>query len=330
MFWSRVPQSPRRPLWSFLYIVGILLLAHPAGTTPIGAVEPLPLELSVTPLATQTRAGVPIELEVRLRVQPGTQVEPIDFSQQLGEWQVFEQTESKPLPGSTEQRWHLSIATFQTGEVPVPALVVKFKLPKGKPGEFRSLPVTVRVAPLPKKNGDQAGLPRGLKPLWGMISWWPWILFLVGLALALSALVWYERRHAAARSLEPTRPARPPEVVARERLAQLRASGLVGQGAWKAFYSELSDILRRYLEGRFQLPATDRTTYELMHELRSTAAKRQDLAVVREVLESSDLVKFAKDRPTALQAESELIAVAELVDRTTFAPAEPEGSEAQA
>lgn len=71
----------------------------------------------------------------------------------------------------------------------------------------------------------------------------------------------------------------------------------------KEFHSALSDTVREYLEAAFHTPALERTTAEILRQLR----KRQDLAsdrqlLVQELLEHCDLVKFAKFRPEAAEA----------------------------
>lgn len=65
----------------------------------------------------------------------------------------------------------------------------------------------------------------------------------------------------------------------------------------KEYYLELSDILREYLEGRFNIPAKENTTIEILQSLRSGMMQDDEKSMLKEILEISDLVKFAKWKP---------------------------------
>jgi len=64
-------------------------------------------------------------------------------------------------------------------------------------------------------------------------------------------------------------------------------------------YTPLSDILRRYLEQRFQLPATTATTPEFLRALRYGASplSESQRGMLGNFMEQADLVKFAKVEP---------------------------------
>jgi len=111
-------------------------------------------------------------------------------------------------------------------------------------------------------------------------------------------------------------PLRPPEDIAREALDELAASGLAASGEVKAFYIRLSDILRRYIEGRFGIPAMDRTTAELLPEIRRHPELGRMAPEVRAFLDDCDLVKFAKYVPVAEDLSADLARARRVVDET--------------
>ena len=97
---------------------------------------------------------------------------------------------------------------------------------------------------------------------------WVWWLLAVAAALVVGGVVaWFVRRRLARRSdeLAPPPPP-PPHVVAWERLQ--RALGLIHEA--EQFCTEVSHIIRVYLEERFDLHAPDRTTEEFLIELQSS------------------------------------------------------------
>lgn len=89
----------------------------------------------------------------------------------------------------------------------------------------------------------------------------------------------------------------PAHVQALKDLNELERQKLWQKGQIKEYYIRLSDILRLYLERRFGFLALESTTSEIMdyfmHYISSTEITKQ----LREVLELSDLVKFAKFVP---------------------------------
>jgi hypothetical protein len=124
---------------------------------------------------------------------------------------------------------------------------------------------------------------------------WPYLAAL-GIALAAAAVVIVRRRRRAV-AFELGSAGRPPGDVALEALAGLRRSPVAANGPWKAFYTELSDIVRRYLARRFGIDAPDLTTTEILREITRGEASEAARAALREVLTAADFVKFAKGSP---------------------------------
>lgn len=117
----------------------------------------------------------------------------------------------------------------------------------------------------------------------------PWITAGVGLlllgAVVLGLLLWLRGRR------PDVTPPLPADERARRDLLALKAGDTADEGA---FAYRLSAILRRYLEERFGFMAWRMTTQEVLRAMPSELiAQRPVEAAVREVLEASDLVKFA-------------------------------------
>jgi hypothetical protein len=114
------------------------------------------------------------------------------------------------------------------------------------------------------------------------------------LLIALGAYLTVRRLGRKRRGPELPATARPPLEVALERLRSLEARRLIEQGQIKTLYSELSEIVREFLEHRFAVPALERTTSEIQWELRNLSISSEQRAAVRSLLDYGDLVKFAK------------------------------------
>jgi len=156
--------------------------------------------------------------------------------------------------------------------------------------------LTITIEEVPAGSKDQGDI-RAIKGVIGPTAWSPWWwVLLVVLVAAASAYVWMKRKKMI--QGPPPPPPIPADVTALEKLKALAETDWLTSGKAKEYYSAISDILREYLEKAFAIRALERTTGELMRDLRrksEISTERQ--AELRELLETCDLVKFAKFRP---------------------------------
>lgn len=146
---------------------------------------------------------------------------------------------------------------------------------------------------------------------------WPW-LALVTVAVAAAGLfggraflAW--RRRARRESAYD---------VARARLERLLGRPRPTGELVDAFYVELSDIVRRYLEDRFELRAPELTTEEFLASVgESPDLSRDHQALLRSFLREADLVKFAGLQPSNDDIERSLDAARRFLEETREEPA---------
>jgi len=119
---------------------------------------------------------------------------------------------------------------------------------------------------------------------------WLW-LALIGSALLLVALIWWFKRRKPVVAL-PVIPPLSPLGIALAALQKLKAANLPVE----KFYTQLSDIVRQFIEGRYGLRAPERTTEEFLAEAR---LPEQYMVLLQTFLQEADLVKFARHRPGA-------------------------------
>ncbi len=97
----------------------------------------------------------------------------------------------------------------------------------------------------------------------------------------------------------------PPFELAKKQLVELDQKQLWQNNKVKEYYSELTDILRNYIEKELQVPAMESTTIELINELKTDDIwkklenPKETLTKLNDLLKESDLVKFAKMKPVA-------------------------------
>ncbi|MBO60810.1 MAG: hypothetical protein CMO63_02395 [Verrucomicrobiales bacterium] len=171
---------------------------------------------------------------------------------------------------------------------------------------------------------------RGIKGAVDIPTGNEWVLWLLG-ALAIFVVVlvvaWFVRRHLAKRNVElAPPPPPPPHVIAWRQLQD--ALGLIHEA--EQFCTEVSLIVRVYLEGRFNLHAPDRTTEEFLFELQSSNRLVNDhKELLREFLGECDMVKFAKAEPPETELRRLHEAASRLVGETQprLSEANEEGGE---
>lgn len=95
----------------------------------------------------------------------------------------------------------------------------------------------------------------------------------------------------------------PAHILALGELGELESLGLLKEHKIKEYYSNLSDILRRYLENRYEFLALESTTDEILKEVKAVIYKTEHFKDIKEFLTDADLVKFAKASPEEYQHE---------------------------
>ena len=128
---------------------------------------------------------------------------------------------------------------------------------------------------------------------------WPWWAgMLLVLALAFVAWTWRSRRNAAldegASHPADKTPARPPHEVALEALDRLIAKKAWQRGEAKEVQAEASLVIRRYLEGQFNMRAAEKTTDEVVAMLGASRVPSGWHDRLARALAQADTVKFAK------------------------------------
>jgi hypothetical protein len=239
-----------------------------------------------------------------------------------------EEGEETPAPGAPRKTtFHLQAQVFETGETAIPALRIGWKGPGDAAGSVITDPLPIRIVSVLKGESPE---PADLKPPVGLPPPpFPWgqAAGLALAALAAAAGIWFwirRRRPAAAAPSAPPAPAIPPHETAYRELERLLASDLLERGRIKEFHVELADIARRYLAGRFEIETLERTSEEVLDDLRRARVGSEPLRVVHRFFERTDLVKFARHVPSPDEIRGTVELAYELVDRTKLsAPARP-------
>nr|WP_299170717.1 BatD family protein [uncultured Allomuricauda sp.] len=158
---------------------------------------------------------------------------------------------------------------------------------------------------------------------------WMWILFiLLGLLIVGGLVYWFFLRKKPLTE-EEKEALLPPYDRALLELKRLENSRYLIQDEYKKYYSELTDIVRSYLEEDVHVSAMESTTGQLIAKLEmlkdAGELKLEDdtIAQFQKILETADLVKFAKSKPPTSTAEEDRKLVEQIVVKTHDALPEP-------
>lgn len=147
-----------------------------------------------------------------------------------------------------------------------------------------------------------------------------YVLLAILLLGAVAGLWWWFRRRK-----QPAAPAIPPSTIARDEL--MRARDLMTAELQLQYMARVSDILRSYLEERFQLPTTRQTTREFFTTLAQGKAGYSELKRHRDelksCLEQCDLAKYAHRSSTIENMQDMEASILRFVNRTEQPAAEP-------
>lgn len=198
-----------------------------------------------------------------------------------------------------------------------------------KAGEetYLTNPISIKIVDMPVDTTQQA--ITDIKNVYQPPIDWMFYLTIVGsilLALLLLALVIYlVNKYLKSRKnkdtdpeLEPIDPRKAHEI-AYEELEVLRQKQLWQSQQFKAYYTELTEILRRYISNRYAIDAMEQTSDDIISEFRRNKElkeKKEEIKLLSDVLQVADLVKFAKWQPLPDECERSFHQVTQFIDNT--------------
>lgn len=332
------------------------------GTTaapPAGAISKVteagPVKVTVTVWPPEPRLGDPIHVRLTAQSQEGVAVDLPYQETTLGRFDVVTYARSETRTGATRvQVQDYELDAPSSGRHRIPPFRLEMLDPRATgagsgsgsgsgAGGRATAPVEILTEEVPIQvkeiEAAQAGAalpaPRGtLPPDVGGWPWWAWVAVGLGaawIALGVALVVRLRKRRAVRLKIGAYE-------RAIERLRILEDRGAPAGDAADAWFVELSSIVRRYLEGRYDIRAPELTTEEFL----AVASRSAELTLAHRELLSSfmaqcDRVKFAGYRPDAAESLATLDAARGFVedtrlrateDRAASAPAAPAPREA--
>ncbi len=267
--------------------------------------------------------------DVRI-IQPGPGIN-------LGMFEIKSYNFHKPVQKGDRiiERYDYVISVYDTGRYQIPAYPLAYFLSDtaSKPHIIEAPAITIYVKSLLK--GEKKHTLKDIKPPLSVpFNYRFWIrmavlVLLVAALLYLLYLLW-KRKRERGYVFTPPPPPPPAHEVALRALRKLYESDLLDKQQYKEFFSQLSEIIRAYLEGRYYMKALEQTTGEILKDLPQEVRQDKTLYdMLKDILTVSDLIKFAKYVPAQEETERIKREAVDFVQQTkiVFIPEETETQE---
>jgi hypothetical protein len=188
-------------------------------------------------------------------------------------------------------------------------------------------PISIKIVDMPIDTTQQA--ITDIKDIYQPPIDWMFYLTIAGytiLAVLIIALIIYLlNKYLKSRNTnqsepqpEPIDPRKAHEIAYGE-LEALRQKQLWQSQQFKTYYTELTEILRRYISNRYAIDAMEQTSDDILSEFRRNKElkdKKAEIKLLNDVLQLADLVKFAKWQPLPDECERSFHQVTQFIDQT--------------
>ena len=198
----------------------------------------------------------------------------------------------------------LTLTSFDSGYYPIPPFIFHYKKDKDTNDytvETQALLLTVNTIPVDTTKGfkeikNRLDANYSFGEFWEVYKWY----VIGGLALLLiiaALIIYFIKRKKVVPVIVEKIVKRPAHEIALEALRALENEKFWQQGFVKKYYSELSDIIRTYIENRYGIIAMELTTDEILYHFNRTPINTEAKEKLSHLLKLADLVKFAKVQP---------------------------------
>lgn len=264
----------------------------------------------------QVAVGKPFALDLTLKAPYGSIVEMNPFmadtlSAQIDILKRGELERTADADSNIIVQQQLTLMTFDTGYIQVPSLQLSTLNAFTDPIQLYSTTISVDTTQAFRPLMPPIEHPVTMKEAF------PWLLGLLILVI-VGLAVWYFVKHRKPRldeNGEPVKgPVMPPYDKAIGDLESLKQQKLWQAGKLKEYYCGLTDIVREYIEGQFQVNAVEMTTDDILREVRELHFDETLYGKLKGTMELADLVKFAKYSASALESDNAMSDMTDFVN----------------
>ena len=209
------------------------------------------------------------------------------------------------------------ITSFDTGRYELPPFVFKSKIENF---ETRTLYLDVITYDEDLTNAQLTDLTDNYEPPFNWVRFWLYFAIVLGVlgTFALAYYIYKVVQEIKENNIveEEVVDNRLPHEIALEELEKIKSEKLWQKGDAKRYYTELTDTLRDYFTRRFNIPAMEMTSSEILRALKYDKDAHEVLERIRQIFDVSDMVKFAKMEPMQDDNEMSIVNAFFIVNKT--------------
>lgn len=249
-----------------------------------------------------------------------------------GKVEIVEQTAADTIVDKETKtiRHTWAITAFDEGLYPIPAQKV---MVDGKALTTEALALKVITLDVDTLHPENFYPPKDVQN--NPFMWQEWLpLLWIFIGIQVFVLILYivlrllQQRRSLLRKLKPIKKLLPHER-AMKAIDVLKSEKSIVETDEKAYYTSLTDIIRQYLEERFEFNAKEMTSSEIVANLYARGEKHM-LSELQELFDVADLVKFAKFQTLLDEKDKNLLDAIKYIDDTKKIPTEEEKKEENA
>jgi hypothetical protein len=283
-----------------------------------------PVDLSAEVDKAVAYPGDVITFTLRASHSPDISLELPEITDTLSEFHIIASDYPQPVRegGQLVVERSYKLQAEAAGSYVIEPIEVFYTLPAGQRAMARTPKIFIEVESLLAKQAEASDIRDIKPPMPVRPSYWMFfllIIVLVAVFVALfvaRALLERGKRRKLARKLA----SRPAHEEALDALAALLRKRFIEKGKMREFCYEISEIFRRYIQARFGITALDLTTEEILPRIENNGIIGEPMKpLVREFFTNTDVVKFAKYRPTREEMEKIIDATRTFVEATKVA-----------
>jgi len=275
--------------------------------------------------------GDRVTYTLTIQHEKGLHIEQPGPGANLGQFEIkdYHIEDSVEKDNLVTQQFKYEISVFDTGSFVIPPFPVAFSESdtSRKYQLIQSEPIEIFVKSV--LTSEDAEIKDIKPPISIPFNYRKWILYgSAGLLIIAGTLLvlYIIRQRKRGIPLFRKEVIRPAHEIALEALAELKPEWqqMLENGGHKLLFTRLSEIMRQYLENRFFVKALEETTYEIIESLKDLELSGEAERQAQEILELSDLVKFAKYIPQKDETQSIFEKIGLFIEETkiVFEPVE--------
>jgi len=145
-----------------------------------------------------------------------------------------------------------------------------------------------------------------------------WITLVIILIAFILLITWLAKKYIKKEPIKIfEKPKEAAHLIALRRLNKLREEKLHQKGKVKDFYTELSNIIRAYIENRYNFLALESTSTEILFVFENKKLLESEaMQIIKQLFYTADMVKFAKYLPTQNSNDRSLDLAEEFINTT--------------